>query len=299
METQIQVRGLTKHYGDKTVVNNISFDVTPGRVTGFVGPNGAGKSTTMKMMVGLARAHSGTVAYDGVPYRSLQNPAQVMGVVLDASANHAGRKGRNHLRVLAAQASVPASRVDECLARVGLADAADTRTKGYSLGMTQRLALAGAMLGNPQILMLDEPFNGLDPEGIRWLRGFLTDFASQGGTVFVSSHLISELAQFADDLVVIGAGKLLANDTVQAITGDIDAVVVESPELGELLRLVPNHETKRVGTDQVQISGITRADIAQLALEHRIAIHGLSDAVSDLEQTLLELTADSAQYAAA
>ena len=190
----ITVTGLTKHYGDRTAVDDLTFTVAAGRVTGFVGPNGAGKSTTMRMMVGLTRPDHGEVRYDGVRYTDLRHPARLVGAVLDPRCMHPGHTARNHLRAMAAMSDIPAARVDEVLAEVGLESAADQRTGGFSLGMRQRLALAGALLGDPQVLLLDEPSNGLDPDGIRWLRNHLTDFARRGGTVFVSSHLIGELS---------------------------------------------------------------------------------------------------------
>ncbi|HMS90115.1 MAG TPA: ATP-binding cassette domain-containing protein, partial [Acidimicrobiales bacterium] len=188
----ITVTGLTKHYGNRTAVDDLTFTVAAGRVTGFVGPNGAGKSTTMRMMVGLTRPDRGEVRYDGVPYTDLRHPARLVGTVLDPRC----------------MSEIPAARVDQVLSDVGLESAANQRTGGFSLGMRQRLALAGALLGDPQVLLLDEPSNGLDPDGIRWLRHHLTDFARRGGSVFVSSHLIGELSMFADDLVVVGGGKL-------------------------------------------------------------------------------------------
>ena len=210
----ITVSHLTKTYGRRTVVDDLSFDLAPGRITGFVGPNGAGKSTTMKMMVGLARPDSGDVTYHGVRYDELADPARTIGVVLDARAMHPGRTARNHLASMAAMSSLAPQRVDEVLHVVGLDAAADQRVGGFSLGMRQRLAIAGALLGEPEALLLDEPSNGLDPDGIRWLRGMLTDFAAQGGTVFVSSHFIAELGAFAHDLVVVGAGRLIAAETL-------------------------------------------------------------------------------------
>ena len=214
----ITVSGLTKQYGDRLAVDDLGFDLAPGRVTGFVGPNGAGKSTTMRMMVGLSRPDRGDVRYDGVPYTDLVHPARVVGSVLDARCLHPGRTARNHLRATAALSGVPARRVDEVLADVGLESAADQRAGGFSLGMRQRLALASALLADPGVLLLDEPSNGLDPDGIRWLRNHLRSFADAGGTVFVSSHLIAELAKFADDLVVVGGGRLIATETVESVT---------------------------------------------------------------------------------
>jgi len=214
----ISVTGLTKHYGDRVAVDDLGFDLAAGRVTGFVGPNGAGKSTTMRMMVGLTRPDRGEVRYDGVRYGDLQHPARMVGSVLDARAMHPGRTARNHLRASAALSGIPTRRVDEVLSDVGLESVADDKAGGFSLGMRQRLALATALLGDPRVLLLDEPSNGLDPDGIRWMRHHLRAFADAGGTVLVSSHLIAELARFADDLVVVGAGRLIAAETVESLT---------------------------------------------------------------------------------
>lgn len=218
MALMINVTGLTKHYGERRAVDDLSFELAGGRVTGFVGPNGAGKSTTMAMMVGLTRPDRGEVRYDGVRYVDLAHPARTVGAVLDARCLHPGRTARDHLRATAALTAVPAARVDAVLADVGLERVADERAGGFSLGMRQRLALAGALLGEPRVLLLDEPSNGLDPDGIRWLRHRLRRFADEGGTVFVSSHQIAELAKFADDLVVVGAGRLIVAEPVAAVT---------------------------------------------------------------------------------
>lgn len=214
----ITVNGLTRHYGDRVAVHDLGFELSSGRVTGFVGPNGAGKSTTMRMMVGLTRPDRGEVRYDGIRYGDLAHPARTVGSVLDARCMHPGRTSRDHLRATAALSSIRTSRVDEVLAEVGLESVANDRAGGFSLGMRQRLALASALLGEPRVLLLDEPSNGLDPDGIRWLRNHLRSFADAGGTVFVSSHLIAELAKVADDLVVVGAGRLIATETVETVT---------------------------------------------------------------------------------
>ena len=224
----ITVTGLTKRYGRRVAVDDVTFDVAAGRVTGFVGPNGAGKSTTMRMMVGLVRPDRGDVRYHGVSYSRLRHPARVVGAVLDARCMHPGRTARNHLLATAALSTIPAPRVDEVLQEVGLDSAADERAGDFSLGMRQRLALAGALLGAPEVLLLDEPSNGLDPDGIRWLRNRLRGFADAGGTVFVSSHLIAELAKFADDLVVVGAGRLIAAETVDSVTSRTGMSLEES-----------------------------------------------------------------------
>lgn len=224
----ITVRGLTKQYGTRTAVDDLSFDLAAGRVTGFVGPNGAGKSTTMRMMVGLARPDAGEVRYDGVRYSDLRLPARIVGSVLDVRSMHPGRTARDHLRASAALSGLPSTRIDEVLDGLGLRGAADQKAGSFSLGMRQRLALATATLGDPNVLLLDEPTNGLDPDGIRWLRNHLRAFADVGGTVFMSSHLIAELAKVADDLIVVGAGRLIASDTVNAITSRAGTSLEES-----------------------------------------------------------------------
>jgi ABC-2 type transport system ATP-binding protein len=297
----ITVTGLTKHYGERTAVDDLTFTVAAGRVTGFVGPNGAGKSTTMRMMVGLTRPDVGDVRYDGVRYIDLQHPARLVGAVLDARCMHPGHTARNHLRAMAAMSTLPASRVNEVLTEVGLESAANQRTGKFSLGMRQRLALAGALLGNPQVLLLDEPSNGLDPDGIRWLRNHLTDFARRGGTVFVSSHLIGELAMFADDLVVVGGGKLLAAETVEAITARQAAtVVVETPQPANLTRVLTGaHLTVEATGDRLVVRGATKATVSQLAFEHGIRLVELSEVAPSLEDTLLDMTGTSAEFASA
>ena len=210
----ITARGLTKRYGGTHAVNGLTFDVLPGMVTGFLGPNGAGKSTTMRMIMGLDAADAGEALVGGVPYRSLRRPLRTVGAVLDARGFHPGRSGRTHLRALAAVSGIPNRRVEQVLGEAGLADAAGRRAGGYSLGMSQRLSLAAALLGDPGVLLFDEPLNGLDPAGVHWMRGLIRSLAGQGRTVFVSSHLISEMALTASRLIVIGDGRLLADTTV-------------------------------------------------------------------------------------
>ena len=297
----IRVSGVTKHYGDRVAVDDMSFDVAAGTVTGFVGPNGAGKSTTMRMMVGLTRPDAGEVRYAGVNYTDLLHPARVVGSVLDARVMHPGRSARNHLRAMAAVSGISASRVDEVLDTVGLETAAGQRAGGFSLGMRQRLALAGALLGDPEVLLLDEPANGLDPDGIRWLRSYLRDFADRGGTVFVSSHLISELAMFVDDLVVIGGGKLLAAQSLHDITARNGIqVVVEPPQPNDLVNLLSANDiaVETVG-HQLMIRGATRAGVSQLAFDNRIRLTELTETSKSLEDTLLDMTSASAEFAAA
>jgi len=297
----ITVTQLTKRYGDRIAVDDLTFTVAPGRVTGFVGPNGAGKSTTMRMMVGLTHPDEGEVRYDDVRYTDLRHPARLVGSVLDARCMHPGHTARNHLRAMAAFSSIPASRVDEVLAEVGLESAADQRTRGFSLGMRQRLALAGALLGSPEVLLLDEPSNGLDPDGIRWLRHHLTDFARRGGTVFVSSHLISELSMFADDLVVVGGGKLLAAETVEAITArQAPTVIAETTRPAELAHVLAGPQvTVETTGERLVVRGITKATVSKLAFESGIRLLELSEVAPSLEDTLLGMTGASAEFASA
>ena len=297
----IKVSALTKNYGDRVAVGDMTFEVASGRVTGFVGPNGAGKSTTMRMMVGLTRPDSGEVRYAGTRYTDLMNPARVVGSVLDARCMHPGRTAQDHLRATAAMSGIAKSRVDEVLAAVGLETAAKQRACGFSLGMRQRLALAGALLGNPEVLLLDEPANGLDPDGIRWLRNYLRDFADQGGTVFVSSHLIGELSMFADDLVVIGGGRLLAAESVSGITAANETmVIVETLQAADLVQLLAREgiRAETLGS-QLVVHGASRTDVSQLAFENRIRLDQLSESSKSLEDSLLEMTSATAEFASA
>ncbi|MCU1499263.1 MAG: transporter related protein [Acidimicrobiales bacterium] len=298
----ITVAAITKHYGTRIAVDDLTFDVDAGRVTGFVGPNGAGKSTTMRMMVGLTRPDQGDVRYDGTRYTDLRYPARVVGSVLDARCMHPGRTARQHLRATAAISAIPRDRADEVLAEVGLETAADQRAGGFSLGMRQRLALAGALLGNPQVLLLDEPSNGLDPDGIRWLRNYLRSFADQGGTVFVSSHLIAELAMFADDLVVVGAGRLLAAESLEAITArNAITVVVETPQVAELTAALAVHQLTAEPDGEgsrLLVHGTTMAAVSQIAFDNAVRLVQLSETAGSLEDSLLDMTRSSAEFAA-
>ena len=295
----ITVSSLTKQYGNRVAVDDLSFDVAPGRVTGFVGPNGAGKSTTMRMMVGLTRPDQGDVRYHGVSYTQLLRPAHVVGSVLDARCMHPGRSARNHLLAIAALSRIPARRVDEVLNEVGLDTAADQRAGSFSLGMRQRLALAGALLGQPEVLLLDEPSNGLDPDGIRWLRNSLSEFANHGGTVFVSSHLIGELAMFAHDLVVVGGGKLIAAEPVAATLARGDSTVaVRTPQAAELARLL-DHDDIAVGIagDRLSVQGTTTAVVSRIAFDNRIQVVEITETSRSLEEILLDMTSASAEFA--
>lgn len=298
----ITVKDLHKTYGTRTAVDGLTFEVSAGRVTGFVGPNGAGKSTTMRAMVGLTRPERGSVAYDGVRYTDLRHPARVVGSVLDARCMHPGRTARQHLRATAASSRIPQQRVDVVLAEVGLETAADQRAGGFSLGMRQRLALAGALLGEPEFLLLDEPSNGLDPDGIRWLRTSLTAFAHGGGSVFVSSHLIGELALFADDPVVIGAGKLLAAEPVATITArNATTVVVETAHVDDVARLgrhlLDAGCSVEVDGFQLLVHGSDRRSVSELAQRNEIPLVGLATTARSLEDSLLDMTASSAEFA--
>jgi len=296
----ITVDALTKTYGDRRAVDSLSFTVEPGRVTGFVGPNGSGKSTTMRMMVGLTRPDTGRVLYNGAPYGELERPVTTIGAALDASA-HPGRTARNHLRTMCAASGLRSSRVDEVLAEVGISSVADQRVGGFSLGMRQRLALAGALLGEPETLLLDEPANGLDPDGIRWLRSYLRGYAERGGAVFVSSHLIAELALFADDLVVIGAGRLLAAAPVHEIVNAAErSVLIDTAQRDELTVLL---RSQGIGVSdagqRISVTGASRPEVAQLALDHHIRIDELVDHQASLEDLLVELTQNAAEFTAA
>ena len=295
----ITVRALTKQYGTRLAVDDLSFEVAAGRVTGFVGPNGAGKSTTMRMMVGLTRPGGGDVRYSGVHYRDLADPARTVGAVLDARCMHPGRTARNHLRATAAQSGIPSRRVGEVLGEVGLEPAADKRAGTFSLGMRQRLALASALLGDPSVLLLDEPSNGLDPDGIRWLRDHLTAFARRGGTVFVTSHLISELSMFADDLVVIGGGRLLAAESVASITGRNDvAIRVQTHRPVEFEALLAAHGLAvESAADRLVVHGATRDVVSQIAFDNSIRLSELSETSRSLEDSLLDMTRSTAEFA--
>ena len=297
----ITVDRVSKRYEGRLVVEDLSFDVQAGRVTGFVGPNGAGKSSTMRMMVGLSAPDSGSVSYNGIPFAHLSHPATVVGAVLDPRCMHPGRSARQHLRSMAALGGIPAERATAVLAMVGLESVAHQRVGGFSLGMRQRLALAGALLGNPSVLLLDEPANGLDPEGMRWLRGFLREFADRGGTVLVSSHQIAELGLFVDDLVVLGGGRLIAAAPVDEILGQASStVVISTSQPADLLHLLRQHGLKATLDDgRIQVPGTTRQVIAGFAFDHQVQLDELTEVRPSLEDILLNLTTPAAQFTAA
>ena len=297
----IEIRGLSKRYGDRIAVDDLSFTIRPGHVTGFLGPNGAGKTTTMRLILGLDSPSAGSVTIDGKPFAQAYSAMREVGALLDAKAVHGGRSAYNHLWCLAATNGIPRKRVDEVIGIVGLADVARKRSRGFSLGMSQRLGIAAALLGDPEILMFDEPVNGLDPEGIRWIRLLMRSLAAEGRTVFVSSHLMSEMENTADHLIVIGRGKLIADCPMAEFTasGGGDTTVVKTPDAARLAEAV----TMAGGTlerdrDEFAVHGLTAARVGELALANGILLHHLAPARVSLEEAFMELTADSVEYQA-
>ncbi|MER5948211.1 ABC transporter ATP-binding protein [Streptomyces sp. NPDC001904] len=296
----IELEGLTKRYGDKTAVDNLTFRVRPGIVTGFLGPNGAGKSTTMRMMLGLDNPTAGTVRIDGSQYARLKDPLKFIGALLDAKAMHGGRSAYNHLLCLAQSNGIPRSRVDEVLDTVGLTGVAKKKSKGFSLGMGQRLGIAGALLGDPQILMFDEPVNGLDPEGIHWIRNLMKSLAAAGRTVFVSSHLMSEMALTADHLVVIGQGRLLADTSMADFIRENSRsfVRLRSPQRERLLDVLHENGITVVesGNGTLEVDGGSPEQLGELAASHQLVLHELSPQQASLEEAFMQLTAGSVEY---
>jgi len=297
----IEVEGLTKRYGDVVAVNDLSFAVRPGTVTGFLGPNGAGKSTTMRMLLGLDRPTAGQARINGHRYAESPAPLREVGALLDARDVHGGRSARKHLLALAQSNGIPASRVPEVLELVGLSDVAGKRIKGFSLGMSQRLGIAATMLGDPPVLLYDEPVNGLDPEGILWIRTFLRAQAAQGRTVLVSSHLMSEMALTADHLVVIGRGRLLADVGVKEFLSQAsDAPVrVVSPDAERLADLLRRQDLGVEAVDgALRVTGGTSAQVGDLAAAEGLRLHELVQERASLEEAFMEMTHDSVQYSA-
>ncbi|HUL28773.1 MAG TPA: ATP-binding cassette domain-containing protein [Streptosporangiaceae bacterium] len=302
----IEVHDLTKRYGDKLAVDHLSFTVGPGRVTGFLGPNGAGKSTTMRLILGLDRPQSGTATIDGKRYDQLPRPLAAVGALLEAKAMHTGRSAYNHLLFLAQSQGLPRRRVDEVLALVGLTEVANKRTGGYSLGMSQRVGIAAAMLGNPPALLLDEPVNGLDPEGIRWVRNLMKQLAAEGRTIFVSSHLMNEMAVTADHLIVIGKGKLIADCPTQEFIerSSERSVLVRSPQadrLGELITTeggVVKQDTNGIQPAGLSVTGMEAPRIGEIAAAAGIVLHELTPRLASLEEAFMELTAGSTEFGA-
>ncbi|OAH51499.1 ABC transporter ATP-binding protein [Microbacterium oleivorans] len=296
----IVAEGLTKRYGDKTAVDGIDFAVQPGKVTGFLGPNGAGKSTTMRMIVGLDRPTAGRVTLDGREYRSMRSPLTEVGILLDAKAVHTGRSARSHLRAMAATHGIPRSRVDEVIEITGLQSVAGKRAGGFSLGMGQRLGIAAALLGDPRTLILDEPVNGLDPEGVRWVRQFVRAQAAEGRTVLLSSHLMSEMAQTADHVIVLGRGRVLADAGIDEIVRAWTraTVLVRSPRAAELANaLAAADVTVSSGADGVlEVTGLTAAAIGDTAAHAGIPLHELTPRSGSLEDAYLALTEGAVEY---
>ncbi len=292
---RIEVEHLTKRYGDHTVVDDLTFSVPAGRVTGFLGPNGSGKSTTMKVILDLAAADEGRVSIGGHRYRALPNPARTVGAIVESDAFHPGRSGRNHLRILADATGISQQRVDDILEQVDLADAADRRAGAYSLGMRQRLGLAAALLGEPPVLVLDEPGNGLDPQGIRTLRDLLRQHASRGGTVFVSSHLLSEVEHLADDVIVIDQGRLITHGALAELQQA--ASLVRTPDASRLAdALQQAGATLRAdGDDGLVVRGMSLGEIGDHAFVNGIAIHELSPHAGSLEELFLDWTNTASQ----
>jgi ABC-2 type transport system ATP-binding protein len=292
---RIVVSGLSKRYGGMRAVDDLSFEVEPGRVTGFLGPNGAGKTTTLRMLLSLVTPTSGTATIGGQNYLDLAEPAHVVGAVLEASAAHRGRTGRNHLLACSVAAGVPVRRVEEVLEIVGLMPAADRKFKGYSLGMRQRLGIAAALLGDPQVLILDEPANGLDPEGIRWMRELLQGLAAEGRTVLVSSHLLGEMQSLADDVVIVAAGQIVQQGSVAQVISTIpgsDRIEVDAPEADKLAAALERRggRVTRQGPQSLLVEGLSIAAVGDAALAEGLALHRLNSPQPDLEDAFLELT---------
>jgi ABC-2 type transport system ATP-binding protein len=296
----IVTRGLTKSYNKTPAVDGLSFTVTPGVVTGFLGPNGSGKSTTMRMILGLDRPDAGSALVNGCNYAELAWPLREVGALLDAKAFHPGRSARNHLRWLAQANDIPQARVDAVLDVVGLTAVADRRAGKFSLGMGQRLGIASALLGDPGVLLFDEPVNGLDPEGIRWVRHLLRDLAAEGRTVLVSSHLINEMALTAERLVVIGRGTLIADTSVDDFVArhQSDAVRIVSPTPQRFVSVLSRAGARPVVHDDGSIvaSGLTSADIGELAADQELTVHELTPLRASLEDVFMELTSSSVEY---
>lgn len=296
----IEAKGLTKKYGEKTAVDDLTFTVQPGIVTGFLGPNGAGKSTTMRLILGLDAPTSGSVTVAGKAYAEHAKPLQVVGALLEARAVHTSRSAYNHLRALAATHGIARSRVNEVMEMVGLQDVARKRAGGFSLGMGQRLGIASALLADPQVLILDEPVNGLDPEGIRWIRDLLRSLAVEGHTVFVSSHLMSEMALTAEHVIVVGRGRLMADMPMAELIAQAssDVVMVRSPQASTLAKALAGPDVVVATTEPglLEVSGRSAAEIGDLARELGVSLHGLAPRQASLEEAFMEMTRDEVEY---
>jgi ABC-2 type transport system ATP-binding protein len=296
----IEAQGLTKDYGEKRAVDNLTFSVQPGIVTGFLGPNGSGKSTTMRLILGLDRPTSGTVTVDGKQYRDFRAPLHEVGALLEARAVHTGRSAYNHLLALAQTQGVPKARVNELIDRVGLQEVARKRVGKFSLGMGQRLGIAAALLADPKILILDEPANGLDPEGIQWIRNTLKELAAEGRTVFVSSHVMSEMALTADHLIVIGRGRLIADLSVEEFLRGAkgNAVLVRSPQSSELAQVLagPDVTVETRADGALQVSGLTAEQVGEAAAARSIVLHELTPVRASLEEAFMDVTRDDVEF---
>ena len=296
----IEVRGLTKRYGEKVAVNDLTFGIEPGKVTGFLGPNGAGKTTTMRCILGLDYPNAGTITVAGKRYGDLDYPMREVGALLDAKAVHGGRSAYNHLLCLAQTNNLPASRVGEVLELVGLSEVARKRSKGFSLGMSQRLGIAATLLGDPHVLMFDEPVNGLDPEGILWIRNLMKALAAEGRTVFVSSHLMAEMENTADHLIVIGRGKLIADCTMAEFIARSSgaAVRVRTPSPDQLvLAIAAEGGSAAADTDgTLLVHGMAADKVGDVAFDKGIRLHELTTVRASLEEAYMEVTADSVEY---
>jgi ABC-2 type transport system ATP-binding protein len=296
--SMITARGLTKRYGEKIAVHDLDFTVAPGTVTGFLGPNGAGKSTTMRLIVGLDRPTTGTVTVNGKPYRDHAAPLHEVGILLEAKAVHTGRSAYNHLLALAQTNNIPRSRVDDMIDLVGLHDVARRRVGGFSLGMGQRLGIAAALLGDPATVVLDEPVNGLDPEGVLWIRNLLKSLAAEGRTVFVSSHLMSEMALTAEHLIVIGRGRLIADMSVKEFVAGAsrDVVRVVTPQPAELRKVLERAEVSTGDDGALTVRGLSSKYIGEIALRNGIALYELTPQMASLEDAFMELTRDEVEF---
>jgi ABC-2 type transport system ATP-binding protein len=296
----IELQSLTKRYGSKLAVDGVTATIRPGRVTGFLGPNGAGKSTTMRMIVGLDRPNGGSARINGSTYAELRAPLHEIGVMLDAKAMHPGRTARNHLRAMAASNGISSRRVDEVIESTGLSTVARKRVRGFSLGMGQRLGIAAALLGDPGVLILDEPVNGLDPEGVLWVRRLSRQYAAEGRTVLLSSHLMSEMEQTADDLIVLGRGRVLADAPMSEVLADASRVgaSVRTPTPAQLAQVLsaPDVSVAVLEDGTVEVAGIDAARISELAARAGVALHQLTPLAASLEDAYLALTQDDVEY---
>jgi ABC-2 type transport system ATP-binding protein len=291
MARAIEVSGLTKRFGEVLAVDDLSFTVDEGRIVGFLGPNGAGKTTTLRMLLGLVNPTAGSSTVFGTPYRQLEDPVHTVGAVLDGGMLHPGRTGRNHLLALAKEAGIAAPRVDELLGLVALSDAANRRAGGYSLGMRQRLGLASALIGDPKVLVLDEPANGLDPQGIRWLRDFLRSLAREGRAVLVSSHVLAEVSQTADDIVVIAKGRAVAQGSLaELMARSGGGIKVAGPDTAKLRGILVAGGADVVGEGDLIVRNRTGEDIGRLIAEHQIVVSELTAVGTSLEEVFFELT---------